>query len=61
MIRKKLMAAAIGWIGLQDYAAALQTRSYESVIASFDRMSDGNEARREAWRILDPPSWLQVN
>ncbi|HWM66045.1 MAG TPA: hypothetical protein VNO35_05625 [Steroidobacteraceae bacterium] len=54
LIRKKLMAAAIGWDrGLQDYAAALQTRSYESVIASFDRMSDGNEARREAWRILD--------
>jgi hypothetical protein len=54
VIRKTLMAAASGWDGgLQDYAAGLQTRSYESVIASFDRMSDGNEARREAWRMLD--------
>jgi hypothetical protein len=51
---KQLMRAAASWDrGLQDYAEGLQTGSYTSVLAAFDRMSDGNEARREAWRIMD--------
>jgi hypothetical protein len=54
LVRKRLMAMANGWSqGLEEYATGLQNRSYESVMAAFDLMSDGNEARREAWRILD--------
>jgi hypothetical protein len=54
LVRKRLMAMANGWSrGLEDYATGLRNRSYDSVMAAFDRMSDGNEARREAWQILD--------
>jgi hypothetical protein len=54
LVRKRLIGAAIGWNrGLEEYATGLQERSYPSVMAAFDHMSDGNEARREAWRILD--------
>jgi hypothetical protein len=54
VVRKRLIGAAIGWNrGLEEYATGLQERRYESVMAAFDHMSDGNEARREAWRILD--------
>jgi hypothetical protein len=54
LVRKRLMAMTNGWSrGLEDYATGLQNHSYDSVMAAFDRMSDGNEARREAWQILD--------
>jgi hypothetical protein len=54
LVRKHLIGAAIGWNrGLEEYATGLQERSYQSVMAAFDHMSDGNEARREAWAILD--------
>ena len=54
LVRKRLIGAAIGWNrGLEEYATGLQERSYASVMAAFDHMSDGNEARREAWRALD--------
>lgn len=54
LVRKSLIGAAIGWNrGLEEYATGLQERRYQSVMAAFDHMSDGNEARREAWRILD--------
>ena len=54
LVRKRLIGAAIDWDrGLQDYATGLQDGNYESVMGAFDRMSEGNEARREAWRILD--------
>jgi hypothetical protein len=54
LVRKRLMATANGWSrGLDEYATGLQNRSYESVITAFDLMSDGNEARGEAWRLLD--------
>ncbi len=54
LVRKRLIGAAIGWNrGLEEYATGLQERSYPSVMAAFEQMSDGNEARREAWRILD--------
>jgi hypothetical protein len=54
LVRKRLIAAAIGWErGLQDYADGLRTNNYNAVIAAFDRMSDGNESRREAWRIVE--------
>jgi hypothetical protein len=54
VVRKRLIGATIGWNrGLEEYATGLQEHSYESVMAAFDHMSDGNEARREAWRILD--------
>jgi hypothetical protein len=53
-VRKRMLGAAIGWSrGLEQYATGLQDQNYASVIAAFDRMSDGNEARREAWSILD--------
>jgi len=54
LVRKRLIGAAIGWDrGLQDYAEGLRTNNYNAVIAAFDRMSDGNESRREAWRIVE--------
>jgi hypothetical protein len=54
LVRKRLIGAAIDWDrGLQDYTTGLQDGNYESVMGAFDRMSEGNEARREAWRILD--------
>ena len=54
VIRQRLMAAALSWDrGLQDYAEGLRANSYDAVIAAFERMSDGNESRREAWRMLD--------
>ena len=54
LVRKRLAGAAIGWDrGLQDYATGLQDGNYESVMRAFDRMSEGNESRREAWSMLD--------
>ena len=54
LVRKRLIGAAIGWDrGLQDYSEGLRTNNYNAVIAAFDQMSDGNESRREAWRIVE--------
>lgn len=54
LVRKRLIGTAIGWNqGLEEYAEGLRTNSYDAVIAAFDRMSRGNEARREAWRMVE--------
>lgn len=53
-VRRKLMDAASGWEqGLQEYADGLLKHDYNAVIAAFDRMSSGNESRREAWRMVE--------
>lgn len=53
-VHGKLMDAATGWEqGLQDYADGLLNHNYNAVIAAFDRMSNGNESRREAWRMVE--------
>ena len=54
LVRGRLMNTALLWEkGLQDYAEGLKTNSYGAVMAAFDRMSNGNESRREAWRIVE--------
>lgn len=54
LIRFQLMNAATDWKqALHDYTAGLEGQSYGAVMAAFDRMSNGNEARREAWRLLE--------
>jgi len=54
LVRKRLIAATLGWErGLQDYADGLRTNEYDAVVAAFGRMSDGNESRRDAWRIVE--------
>jgi hypothetical protein len=53
-VRQRLIDTVLDWEGgLGDYAAGLRDGSYTTVIAAFDRMSAGNEAQRQAWRILD--------
>jgi hypothetical protein len=53
-VRRKLMDAATGWEqGLQEYADGLLNHNYNAVIAAFDSMSNGNESRREAWRMVE--------
>jgi hypothetical protein len=54
LVRKRLIAATLGWErGLQDYAGGLRTNGYDAVIAAFGRMSEGNESRRDAWRMVE--------
>ncbi|MBS0418852.1 MAG: hypothetical protein JSR66_14145 [Proteobacteria bacterium] len=53
-VHRKLMDAANEWEqGLHEYADGLLNHNYNAVIAAFDQMSNGNESRREAWRILE--------
>jgi len=53
-VHRKLMVAASEWEeGLHEYADGLLNHNYNAVIAAFDRMSNGNESRREAWRMVE--------
>jgi hypothetical protein len=54
VVRKHLIDAALYWTrGVADYATGLKDRSYGAVIAALDRMSEANEAQRQAWRVLN--------
>jgi hypothetical protein len=54
LVRKHLMDAALDWTrGVVDYATGLKDHSYGAVIAALDRMSEANEAQRQAWRVLN--------
>jgi hypothetical protein len=54
LVHSRLINTAIFWNrGLQSYAEGLKTNNYSTVIAAFDWMSNGNESRREAWRIVE--------
>jgi len=54
LVHSRLINTAIFWDrGLQSYAEGLRTNNYAAVIAAFDWMSNGNESRREAWRIVE--------
>jgi hypothetical protein len=54
LVHGRLVSAALFWDrGLQDYAEGLKANSSDAVMAAFDRMSNGNESRREAWRVLE--------
>jgi hypothetical protein len=53
-VHARLANAALFWErGLQDYAEGLTTNSRDAAMAAFDLMSNGNESRRDAWRLLD--------
>jgi len=50
----RLINAAIFWErGLQSYGEGLRTNNIGAVMSAFDWMSNGNESRREAWRIVE--------
>lgn len=54
LVHGRLVSATLFWDrGLQDYAEGLKTNNSDAVMAAFDRMSNGNESRREAWRLLE--------
>jgi hypothetical protein len=54
LVHGRLVSAALFWDrGLQDYAEGLKANNSDAVMAAFDRMSNGNESRREAWRVLE--------
>lgn len=54
LVHARLVSAALFWDrGLQDYAEGLKANNSAAVMAAFDRMSNGNESRREAWRLLE--------
>jgi hypothetical protein len=54
LVHARLVTAALAWDrGLEEYAEGLRTNSYGAVMAAFDRMSNGNESRRDAWRMLE--------
>jgi hypothetical protein len=53
-VHARVANAALFWErGLQDYAEGLKTNSRDAVMAAFDLMSNGNESRRDAWRLLE--------
>jgi hypothetical protein len=54
LVHGRLVSAALLWDrGLQDYAEGLKANNSGAVMAAFDHMSNGNESRREAWRLLE--------
>ena len=54
LVHGRLINTAIFWDrGLQSYAEGLKNNNFNAVIAAFDWMSNGNESRREAWRIVE--------
>jgi hypothetical protein len=54
LVHGRLVSAAIFWDrGLQEYAEGLKANDSDAVMAAFDHMSNGNESRREAWRLLE--------
>jgi len=54
LVHGRLVNTAIFWDrGLQSYAEGLRTNNFGAVMAAFDSMSNGNESRREAWRIVE--------
>lgn len=54
LVHARLVNATLFWDrGLQDYAEGLKANNANAVMAAFDRMSNGNESRREAWRLLE--------
>jgi hypothetical protein len=54
LVHARLVSATLFWDrGLQDYAEGLKANNSNAVMAAFDRMSNGNESRREAWRLLE--------
>jgi len=54
LVHGRLVSAALLWDrGLQDYAEGLKANNSDAVMAAFDHMSNGNESRREAWRLLE--------
>jgi hypothetical protein len=53
-VHARLRSATLFWDrGLQDYAEGLKANNSDAVMAAFDRMSNGNESRRDAWRVLE--------
>jgi len=53
-VHARLGNAALFWErGLQDYAEGLKANNRDAVMAAFDLMSNGNESRRDAWRLLE--------
>ena len=53
-VHAHLSTAALFWErGLQDYAEGLKANSSDAVMAAFDLLSNGNESRRDAWRLLE--------
>lgn len=54
LVHGRLSNTAIFWErGLQSYAEGLKNNNFNAVMAAFDWMSNGNESRREAWRIVE--------
>jgi hypothetical protein len=54
VVRKHLMRAARGWEGaLYDYVRGLKDQDPVTVLGAFDRMSDANEAQRQAWSVIE--------
>lgn len=54
LVHARLVNATLFWDrGLQDYAEGLKANNANAVMVAFDRMSNGNESRREAWRLLE--------
>jgi hypothetical protein len=54
LVHGRLINTALFWDrGLQSYAEGLKTNNFNAVMAAFDWMSNGNESRREAWRIVE--------
>jgi len=53
-VHARLGNTALFWErGLQDYAEGLKANNRDAVMAAFDLMSNGNESRRDAWRLLE--------
>jgi hypothetical protein len=54
VVRTHLLHVARGWeAGLDDYVRGLIDQNDTTVLEAFDRMSAGNEAQRQAWRVIE--------
>jgi hypothetical protein len=54
VVRTHLLHVARGWeAGLDDYVRGLIDQNYTTVLEAFDRMSAGNEAQHQAWRVIE--------
>jgi hypothetical protein len=54
LVRQYLMHAVRGWDrALDDYVRGLNDQNYTTVLQAFDRMSDANEAQRQAWKVIE--------
>jgi hypothetical protein len=54
LVRQYLLHAVRAWDrGLDDYVRGLTDQNYTTVLQAFDRMSDGNHAQIQAWRVIE--------